>query len=141
MSVLSNARHEAFAQALARGATAEDAYAAAGFKPDRGNASRLTANDSVRARVAELQGRASAKVEITLQFLLEKAEEARQAAMDGGQPSAAVAAIKELGILSGLRVAAIDMTTRGTVGHVISDKPLSPEDRDAEWLAQHGTVQ
>jgi phage terminase small subunit len=55
MPVLQNARHEAFAQELARGKAAEAAYQAAGYKPDRGNASRLTANDSIRARVAELK--------------------------------------------------------------------------------------
>lgn len=36
MPVLKNARHEKFAQALAKGKTADDAYADAGFKPDRG---------------------------------------------------------------------------------------------------------
>jgi len=54
MAVLPNARHEAFAQALAKGKTADDAYAQAGFKPDRGNASRLQQKDSIRQRVAEL---------------------------------------------------------------------------------------
>ncbi len=104
MPILDNPRHEAFAQAFAAGATADEAYAQAGFKADRGHASRLASTDNVRARVEEIRARASAKLEITLQYLMEKAEEARKAAMAGGQPSAAVAAIKELGILSGHRV-------------------------------------
>lgn len=104
MTILDNPRHEAFAQAFAAGATADDAYAQAGFKADRGHASRLAASEAVRARIQEIQGRAAAKLEISLQYLLEKAEEARQAAMACGQPSAAVAAIKELGVLSGHRV-------------------------------------
>jgi phage terminase small subunit len=62
MPILKNRRHETFAQQLAQGATAEAAYQAAGYKPDRGNASRLTANDSIRARVAELQEKISEAV-------------------------------------------------------------------------------
>lgn len=104
MTILTNPRHEAFAQALARGVMADEAYASAGFKPDRGNASRLTAKDSIKTRVDELRARASASLEISLQWLLERTEEARQGAMNAGQHSAAVSAIKELGILSGLRV-------------------------------------
>lgn len=54
MPILPNSRHEQFAQALAKGKTADEAYALAGFKPDRGNASRLQQKDSIRQRVAEL---------------------------------------------------------------------------------------
>ncbi|WP_243667657.1 terminase small subunit [Sinorhizobium medicae] len=54
MPVLKNARHEKFAQALAKGKTADDAYAEAGSKPDRGNASRLQQKDNIRQRVAQL---------------------------------------------------------------------------------------
>lgn len=104
MPTLANPRHELFAQAFAGGATADEAYVQAGFKADRGHASRLAASDHVKARAREIQGRASARLEISLQWLLEKAEAARQAALDGGQPAAAVSAIKEMGILSGLRV-------------------------------------
>jgi phage terminase small subunit len=41
MSVLKNPRHEAFAQALARGVPAAKAYVDAGYKPNRGNACAL----------------------------------------------------------------------------------------------------
>lgn len=54
MPVLDNAKHERFAQGIAAGMTADEAYAAAGYRPDRGNATRLTANDSIKARVAEI---------------------------------------------------------------------------------------
>lgn len=54
MPTLKNARHEKFAQALFKGKSAEDAYVEAGFKPDRGNASRLQRNDSIRQRIDEL---------------------------------------------------------------------------------------
>lgn len=63
MPVLRNSKHEAFAQAVAKGSTADDAYAAAGFKPNRGNATRLKLNDSIRARVAEIKSRVAEKAE------------------------------------------------------------------------------
>lgn len=63
MAVLTNPRHEAFAQALAKGMSQEDAYAEAGFKPHRQNASRLMTNDDVRQRVGEIQARVAEKAE------------------------------------------------------------------------------
>lgn len=92
MPVLSNPRHEAFAQALAKGKTADEAYALAGYKPDRGNASRLTANDSVRTRVEELQGKVAKKVEVTVESLAAELEEARGLAKTEKQSSAMVSA-------------------------------------------------
>ena len=54
--VLANARHEKFAQNRAKGMSADAAHAAAGYTPNRGNAARMKANESIQARVAELQG-------------------------------------------------------------------------------------
>lgn len=65
MPVLKNARHEKFAQELAKGKTADEAYQLAGFKPNRGNAARLNANESIRARVEELASRGAEKAEWT----------------------------------------------------------------------------
>lgn len=64
MPVLSNARHEAFAQALAAGQTGDEAYISAGYKPNRGNAARLKANESISARVDELLSAASEIAEV-----------------------------------------------------------------------------
>jgi len=55
MPVLKNAKHECFAQEIARGAKALKAYEVAGYKPDTASASRLSGRPEVRARVAELQ--------------------------------------------------------------------------------------
>jgi hypothetical protein len=63
MPVLPNPRHETFAQALAKGKSADEAYALAGFKPNRGNATRLKANDSIQKRVQKLQSRVAEKAE------------------------------------------------------------------------------
>lgn len=72
MPMLTNPRHERFAQALAAGKTADEAYQVAGFKPNRGNATRLKANESVAQRVAELQGRITEGVVLTKQWVLER---------------------------------------------------------------------
>jgi len=62
MPVLTNAKHERMAQALAKSHSADKAYAVAGYKPHRGNAARLSANESIKARVAELQQKHVEKV-------------------------------------------------------------------------------
>lgn len=54
MPVLRNARHEKFAQLLAQGKTADDAYAQAGFKANRGNAATLKQKQSIQERVSQL---------------------------------------------------------------------------------------
>jgi phage terminase small subunit len=63
MAALKNGKHEKFAQGLANGLTADQAYESAGYKPNRGNATRLKANESVMKRVAELQAGAAEKAE------------------------------------------------------------------------------
>jgi phage terminase small subunit len=54
LPILSNPRHERFAQGLAAGKSAEEAYSEAGFKPSRSNASTLRQNQNVLERVSEL---------------------------------------------------------------------------------------
>jgi phage terminase small subunit len=104
MPVLSNPRHERFAQELAKGKTATEAYVLAGYKPNDGNAATLKGNQRVIARLAELQERTAARIDVTVQSLLEEAEAARVLAMAIEAPSAAIAAVKEKGVLSGKRV-------------------------------------
>lgn len=58
-------KQEAFAQGLARGLPVLEAYASAGFRPDQGNAARLSGNPLVRQRVRELQE--EAKTELAVQ--------------------------------------------------------------------------
>lgn len=104
MPPLSNARHERFAQELAKGKSQAEAYQSAGYEPSEPNASRLTRNDKVQARVAELQERAAIKTEVTAASLIEEAEEVRAKALAEGQFAAAIAAIREKGVLAGVRV-------------------------------------
>jgi hypothetical protein len=53
--VLQNEKHEIFAQQLAKGKSVSQAFKTAGFQPNRGNASRLKANESIKQRLAELK--------------------------------------------------------------------------------------
>lgn len=74
MPALKNTRHEAFAQALASGSTMDEAYAKAGFAPNRQNAHRLTTNDDVAARVKELQEQTAKKASMTRADLVDWCE-------------------------------------------------------------------
>lgn len=104
MPVLKNARHETFAQGLAKGLTADEAYQKAGFKPNRGNAATLKANQSILDRVTELQSKAVKKAEITVDSLAQELEEARAIALAEKQSSAAVSATMGKAKLFGLGV-------------------------------------
>lgn len=59
---LRNQKHERFVQALLSGDCADAAYKAAGYRPNRQNAARLTTNDDIRARLAHLQSLVTAAV-------------------------------------------------------------------------------
>ena len=106
MPVLENARHERFAQGLAKGKTQEQAYIDAGYSENgaRVSASQLLTNPNVAARVAELQERAAMRVELTLADIIAEIEQARIAALaaETVQASAAVSASKAKAELLGL---------------------------------------
>lgn len=102
MPVLSNPRHESFAQALAKGKSAAEAYTNAGYKQSRSAASRLSTNVNIEARVAELQGRVAKKAEITIESLAGELEEARSLAIKEKQTGAAVSATMGKAKLFGL---------------------------------------
>lgn len=70
MPALKNARHERFAQGLAKGLSAEEAYAAAGYKPNSGNAIRLKGNESILARVSELAEIGSLRADVSVERVL-----------------------------------------------------------------------
>jgi phage terminase small subunit len=110
MGILANPRHERFAQALFEGGTADAAYLKAGFKANRGNASRLKANENILARLAELQAAAAKASEVTVQSLLGELETARARADSAEQFSASVRAIEAKARVSGLLTQKIEIT-------------------------------
>lgn len=81
MPMLDNPRWERFAQGLAAGKSASEAYVAAGYEANDGNASRLKGNEKVEARVAELLGRVTEGVVLTKQWVLERLIENANRAM------------------------------------------------------------
>lgn len=116
MPKLANAKHELFAQALAKGETATAAYEHAGYSPDRGAASRLSANVSIERRVAEILERAAVRAEITVADisgrLLKIAEKGERS---GLAPMLAVgrAALMDVAKLNGLIVEKREMFGKG----------------------------
>ena len=104
MPVLTNSRHEKFAQELAAGQSAIEAYKRAGYNPNYGNCIRLKANERVAARVAELQKRGAARAEVTIASLVQELDEARAIAIERGQASAAVQASMGKAKVTGLIV-------------------------------------
>jgi phage terminase small subunit len=121
MGELTNPRYERFAQELAAGNTADGAYEAAGYRNHRGNAARLSANESIKDRVREIQAMGAARAAVTVQSLIEEAEEARIKAMETSNgAAAAVSAITAKAKLAGLWLEKVDQHTTGSVSTVWS---------------------
>lgn len=72
MPVLKNARHELFAQELAKGLSASEAYIKAGYAESRTNASRLSSNERITARVAEIQHRGAERAAISVEKIVQE---------------------------------------------------------------------
>lgn len=72
MPLLSNPKHERFAQELAKGLSASAAYVAAGYAKSDSNASRLSGNEKVRARVQELLQEGAERAGVTVQRVVEE---------------------------------------------------------------------
>lgn len=101
MSVLTNPKHELFAQERAKGQSRIKAYELAGFAPDDGNAARLEGRPEIFARIQELTKASAEQVGVTVASLVTEAAEIQRSALDAGQHSAAVAALTAKAKLSG----------------------------------------
>jgi hypothetical protein len=134
MAPLRNAKHEKFAQGLAEGKFADEAYSAAGYKPDRAHASRLAANGRIRGRVSELQAAAATETKVTIESLINEAANIQQLATKAGQLSAAIAALIAKAKLAGRWVDRTEQRNTN-VNYAISDQPATKE----EWIAEHVT--
>lgn len=97
MPVLSNAKHERFAQEIAKGKSASESYVLAGYKAHDGNASTLRGNQKVEGRVAELLERAAIKVELTVADIVEELEQARKIALSAATPQSGAAVAASMG--------------------------------------------
>ena len=104
---LDNPRHERFCQHASVGMNTTAAYRATygcSQKSAETNGPALMGIARVRARVGHLRAVAARDTAFTLERLIAAAEQARRHAHEAGQLTAAVLAVKELGILTGLRV-------------------------------------
>lgn len=72
MPVLTNAKHEIFAQEVAKGKTASEAYVLAGYKENDGNAARLNGDERIRGRVDEILNSAAQKAELSIAKVLDE---------------------------------------------------------------------
>ena len=100
MPVLKNARWERFAQELAKGKTADEAYQAAGYRPNRGNAATLKAKQNIQDRTQEILERAASRVEMTREWLLRRLQKNIEMCQTPGEtfsPAAANKAIEMAG--------------------------------------------
>jgi len=135
MPVLANHRRELFAQLLFQGFSAVSAYAKAGYKRHDGNACTLAKHPEVLARLEEIRGEQTgfpvgtsaiaAKANVTAESLMEQAETILAKAMDSGQLSAAVSALKEKGVLSGKRIERAEIGGPGEFDHLSDDELLA----------------
>lgn len=70
MAVLKKQQYEKFAQELAKGISAVDAYVAAGYDRDNGNASKLARKPLIKARIEELKAKGAERAEISIEKVL-----------------------------------------------------------------------
>jgi phage terminase small subunit len=144
MPALDNPKHERFAQGLAKGKSASQAYVDAGYKESRPAASRLSTNVNVVSRVAELQDIGSLRAEVTLESLIREAGEIQEAAKTEKQYSAATAALTAKAKLAGLWIDKAENTNRNVVDpNQVSDAELAAVLKDGSGsgasAAQVGT--
>ena len=105
MGALANAKHERFAQGLAKGLTQISAYVEAGYGRSEGAASRLSRNVKIEARVAEIQERGALRAEVTVATLtadLLRLRDAGEALKDAAGLSVARNSVMDIAKLNGL---------------------------------------
>lgn len=107
MAALTNPKHERFAQELAKGKTASEAYVTAGYRANDGNASTLKGNQKVEARVAEIQERGALRAEVTIATLTQdllRLRDKGEALRDAAGLSVARNSVMDIAKLNGLVV-------------------------------------
>lgn len=142
--VLDNARHELFAQSVARGVPQNDAYVQAGFESESdeaisANASRLAAKPDVAERIAELLARAAKRADLKAADVMQMLMDDRALARQLGQPSAAIRGAELLGKQIGMftekkeiRVGSLDNLTIDQLDEIIAATQPGPTGRAGE---------
>ena len=146
MPILTNPRHEKFAQLLAQGRTEYEAYELCHYKPHRGNPCKLARK--VADRVEEITREAARRTVINKEYLIEKSEELRAWGMEIDQLAAAGTAIRELGVLTGHRVERAEIGGPGEFDHLSDDELLATIrdrwarlDSETQLASSNGSIQ
>lgn len=141
MTILSNARHERFAQAIAAGEGTRQAYLTAGYQttPEAADASgaRLLADARVQERVRELQSTAAAQTGETVERITNELNEALKMAREQERPDRMVMAAVAKAKLNGLIVD----KSESTVTHKHEDRVRAREEaiaRRKREMAERG---
>lgn len=120
---LKNARHERFAQELAKGVSASESYVLAGYQQNDGNSVRLKGNEKVAARIAELKAAAAARTVVTVASITErllKIAEKGESSNDAPLLAVARASLMDTAKLNGLIVEKHDLRS--------SDGSMTPKE-------------
>lgn len=83
MPILDNPRHEKFAQNLAKGMAAGEAYVGAGYKHSPASATRLSKQVKIQERIRELQQVAVRETEVSATWVMKRLIAVHEAAMEG----------------------------------------------------------
>lgn len=137
MPVLTDPRHELFAQARAAGKSASDAYQDAGYRPHRGNAARMSANEGISRRVAEIQSAAAESVAVTVASITEgllRIAGKGEAMGDAAGLAVARGSLMDAAKINGLL---IDRSEVQSVTYTISGDMPSPDEWEAEHVTPH----
>jgi hypothetical protein len=126
MPKLADPRRERFARELVAGHPAEEAYARAGYVPNKGNAKLAQLKPRIVARVAELGGDpASGEDGSALAGILRRLDQDRAFAYEMKAPAVARAATMDMAKLLGLLNERLGLTDKNGGPVVISDAALA----------------
>jgi len=145
MGILSNARHERFAQGVAKGKSQHEAYVYAGYPPDqkpqhlRASAGTLARRPEIANRIAELQAKQALRIGTTVDELVVELDEMLKLSKRVKNPSAGVGAILAKGKLLGLITDKVEL--EGTIrkpARTATDKKQMTMDEWREKYAPGG---
>jgi hypothetical protein len=105
-------RQRQFARFVHIGLPQVQAYELSGYKRDRGNACRLTANDSVKTYLQNLEREAMTDHKVTVESIIKELEAARQVAERNNHGGAMVQASMGKAKIAGLLTDKIETTTK-----------------------------
>lgn len=149
MPVLSNPRHERFAQAIARGKSQNDAYKACGYEAGtsaanvHSNAGKLARRPQVAERITELLSKQATRIGVTVDQLVAELDDMLKLAKRVKHPAAGVGAILAKGKLLGLIVdkAEIEGSIRKPARRPTADSKMSMEEWQTQFSPPEGPLQ